>query len=216
MSSYHHNAHGRFGLKVKFFFEKILAKGWGDVLSLQQQSRLLYLLSFHVLPRHYIPYIFPVFIPPIVACWLTLHSPQAHGISHGYAVRLRAFFVLIDGILQCDSRHNGVQLRASCFAFWPRKGRFLRRKTLFSSRENFTFLTKTGYIPYENVFHSGKECIAFWPRVWLIFVRNVKFSAREWISFSAQKSCFQRWDRMESEADCDAKHARWGCKAVFF
>ena len=64
MSSYHHNAHGRFGLKVKIFFEKILAKGWGDVLSLQQQSRLLYLLSFHVLPRHYIPYIFPVFIPP--------------------------------------------------------------------------------------------------------------------------------------------------------
>ena len=49
-----------------------LAKGRGDVLSLQQQSRLLYLLSFHVLPRHYIPYIFPVFIPP--TCCVLAHS----------------------------------------------------------------------------------------------------------------------------------------------
>ena len=48
-----------------------------------------------------------------------------------------------------------------CNAFLPRIQNFQARKTLVSSRENFTFLTKTNYILAENQVHSGKEWSVF-------------------------------------------------------
>ena len=48
-----------------------------------------------------------------------------------------------------------------CNIFLPRIQNFQARKILVSSRENFTFLTKTNYIPAENQVHSGKEWSTF-------------------------------------------------------
>ena len=48
-----------------------------------------------------------------------------------------------------------------CNAFLPRIQNFQARKIIVSSRENFTFLTKTNYIPAENQVHSGKEWSVF-------------------------------------------------------
>ena len=45
--------------------------------------------------------------------------------------------------------------------FLPRIQNFQARKILVSSRENFTFLTKTNYIPYENEVYSSKEWSVF-------------------------------------------------------
>ena len=39
---------------------------------------------------------------------------------------------------------------------------FLILSELHSAAENFTFLTKTNYIPYENTLHSLREWSAFW------------------------------------------------------
>ena len=38
---------------------------------------------------------------------------------------------------------------------------FLILNELHSAAENFTFLTKTNYIPYENTLHSLLECTSF-------------------------------------------------------
>ena len=48
-----------------------------------------------------------------------------------------------------------------CNTSLPRIQNFQARKILVSSRENFTFLTKTNNIPAENQVHSGKEWSAF-------------------------------------------------------
>ena len=56
---------------------------------------------------------------------------------------------------------------------------------LHPAAENFTFLTKTNYIPYENTLHSLLECTCFSAGMLLILVRNVKFSRLETIIFLA-------------------------------
>ena len=44
-----------------------------------------------------------------------------------------------------------------CNIFLPRIQNFQARKIIVSSRENFTFLMRMKYIPYENEVHSSKE-----------------------------------------------------------
>ena len=44
-----------------------------------------------------------------------------------------------------------------CNTSLPRIQNFQARKIIVSSRENFMFLTRTNYIPYENEVYSGKE-----------------------------------------------------------
>ena len=48
-----------------------------------------------------------------------------------------------------------------CNIFLPRIQNFQAEKIIVSCRENFTFLTKTNYIPAENQVHSGKEWSVF-------------------------------------------------------
>ena len=48
-----------------------------------------------------------------------------------------------------------------CNTFLPRIQNFQARKIIVSCRENFTFLRKTNYIPYENEVYSSKERSVF-------------------------------------------------------
>ena len=81
---------------------------------------------------------------------------------------------------------------------------------LHSAAENFTFLTKTNYIPYENALHSLLECTWFSAGMLLVIVRNVKFSRLETIIFLAWKFCILGREMLQSASETISKqYPRW-------
>ena len=67
---------------------------------------------------------------------------------------------------------------------------FLILNELHSATENFTFLTKTNYIPYENTLHSLREYTSFFTGIHFILVRNVVGSRIEHKILSAGNKYF--------------------------
>ena len=87
---------------------------------------------------------------------------------------------------------------------------FLILNELYSAAENFTFLTKNNYTPYENTLHSLPECTWFSAGMLLVFVRNVKFSRLETSIFSAWKFCILGRKVLQSTSETKSKQYPWG------
>ena len=87
---------------------------------------------------------------------------------------------------------------------------FLILNELHSAAENFIFLTKTNYIPYENTLHSLLECTCFSAGILLVLVRNVKFSRLETSIFLAWKFCILGREVLQSTSETKSKLYPWG------
>ena len=72
---------------------------------------------------------------------------------------------IYDEVVQYRLNHHGYCFEFVSDADWnislPRIQNFQAEKIIVSSRENFTFLTRTNNIPYEKQVHSSKKWSAF-------------------------------------------------------
>ena len=92
---------------------------------------------------------------------------------------------------------------------------FLILNELHSAAENFTFLTKTNYIPYENTLHSLPEYTSFFTRIHFILVKNEVYSRIEHKILSAGNNYFPGLKILYSRQESIAINVRNKIKAIF-
>ena len=126
-------------------------------------------------------------------------------------------------VLLCTPKDATLHLDGCFFALLPPMN-FLEAKSstffflilneLHSTAENFTFLTKTNDIPYENTLHSLREYTSFFTRIHFILVRNVVDSRIEHKILSAGNNHFPGQKILYSRQENIAINVRNEFKAI--